>query len=118
MYSPENYIPGVYTLTLVGADKDLPDVKVSIDLTIEVIDTCQATTFTIDDTVFKPAPELTVLQFLNYEPLSISWTDSIILPDLNVKNNPCGAIVHELWDVGTTPGQPLNPTVFAQNDLT
>ena len=50
------------------ADNDF-DTGYVEQLTIEVIDPCLNAVLTIDNTVFKTKPELTLLQFVEYDAL-------------------------------------------------
>ena len=66
---------------------------------------------TIDDSVFKTAPELTLLQFVQYDARQVVWTDSIISTTIT-ENDPCGPYIHELKDVSSGAEVALDSTVF------
>ena len=107
------YNPGTYEVEVrAWADDDFDTEYVEL-LTIEVIDPCLTAVLTIDDTVFKTKPELTLLQFVKYDALQIQWTDSIITAEFNT----CGPFTHEIWSIDNGT-QVLDPAVFPSKELT
>lgn len=99
------YLPGTYTVTLTAYYEDGTadgiDTGISVSLEIDIIDPCLTATLTIDNSVFKTNPDLTLLQFVAYATRQIIWTDAIVTSDLSTAHNPCGPYVHRLWDMRT-----------------
>ena len=87
---------------------------------IKIEDPCLTATLTIDenDTVFATMPAVTLTQFLNYSPVTISWDDSIIASNPVTVVQPCGAFNYELYQMNDQ-GQEisLDLEVFPSNDL-
>lgn len=92
------------------------DTNLFEQLVITIEDVCQGTDLTIDDSVFKTVPEITLTQFLNYDDLQISWTDSIVSASRS-GTEPCGALLYEIVDHSTGSEMALDPLAFPQQDL-
>ena len=94
------YNPGTYEIEVrAWADNDFDTGQFEL-LTVQVIDPCVSASLTIDDSVFKTVPDLTLLQFVNYEALQIHWTDSIIVEKFDT-DGLCGFLIHEIWNMDT-----------------
>ena len=113
--SIENYNPGVYVVEVrVWADNEY-DTGIFEELTITIVDPCVTQPLTIDNSVFKTAPnELTMTQFVQYEALQITWDDSIV-PEANILL--CGPLVHSVTDMTSGSALKLSGDPFATNDL-
>ena len=70
-----------------------------------------APTLSIDDSVFKTKPTLTLEQFVFYDALQIQWTDDIITPGF-IGHDLCGGLSHEIWTEDSGSTQNLDITVF------
>ena len=49
----------------------------------------------IDDSVFKPSPEVSLTYFVTYNAVELSWTNSITDADLTL----CGPLEYKIKDV-------------------
>ena len=65
------YNPSVYIVEVRAWADNSYDTLVFLDLTVIIVDPCVTATLTIDDTVFKPLPTVSLTQFVTYAPLFI-----------------------------------------------
>lgn len=73
---------------------DDQDVGEARQMVIDVNDPCLTPSLTINDSVFKTPPTLTLEQFVDYLPLQMDWDDSII----STIDPLCGPLTHEVAD--------------------
>ena len=97
------YNPGSYTVEVRAWADNNVDTEEFVILTVNILDPCEVgtLTLTIDDSIFKPSPQISLTQFVNYDALSITWTDSIISSSITTAINPCGTLNYKLWDLST-----------------
>ena len=111
---------GIFTVEVRAFTEDGVPTDAFDLLKITVTDPCITTTLTIGDSVFKTTPEVTLTQFVLYDPLSIEWTDEdILISDygpLATSKLLCGPITHEI--VNSDNGSPLDVAVFPTQDFT
>lgn len=71
-------------------------------LTVTIVDPCVDAILTIDDTVFKTVPAITLTQFLDYAALQVNWTDAIVTSSKPASEvSICGAYTYEILDIST-----------------
>ena len=87
--------------------------KVERDFIVRITNPCLTATLSIDDSVFKMAPLLTMTQFVNYAALQISWLDSIVTSDITQVPNPCPAFAFNIIDKAT--GLTPDTSIFTSN---
>ena len=83
---------------------------------VELKDPCISSTLTIDDSVFKPETEVSLTQYVEYEKLSLIWTDSIVTSSVAV-SNICGSLTYELHDFSSRIREQINEDIFKDIDL-
>lgn len=104
------YTPGSYVVEVRAWADNEQDTGYFEDLTITVVDPCltAALSIDVDDSIFKSSPAVTLTQFVQYDALSISWSDAIIVPQI-ADVDLCGPLTHEITD---SLGAPPDPLVF------
>ena len=115
------YNPGTYEVEVRAWDDVNGDTGEFEVLKIVIEDPCVNADLVIDTSILKFKAVVTLTQFLNYDPLTISWTDSIVSTTAT-GIEPCGPYVYELVQVETLANSemdvPLDLDVFPTHDLT
>ena len=85
---------------------------------VRVINPCASAVLTIDDSVFKTPPTLTMLQFVNYAVQQLSWTDTGVtsIVTSSITSIACPAYVFDMIDTATNTAP--DPGVFTTNFVT
>ena len=104
---------GTYSLKLRAYFRDVPSVQTELFFNVKLVDPCISSTLTVNDDVFKPIPILSMAQFVNYDALQLSWTDSIITHSVVGGSDVCGPLKYTLTDMVTDNF--LDATVFTEN---
>ena len=69
------YNPGQYTIEARGFALNGQDTGVFKELTVTVVNPCLSATLSIDNSIFKTTPEVSLIQYVNYDAKTLSWTD-------------------------------------------
>lgn len=82
---------------------------------IEFIDPCLTMTLSIDDTIFKSSPDVSLTQYVNYDPVELVWDDTAVVQSVD----QCGPLEWEVYEFSTGSLVDLTLATPAQtNDLT
>ena len=66
---------------------------------IELINPCDTIVLSIDDSVFKTLPEVSISNYLLYPDIPIKWTDDSIIQKTGPDADICGDYIYELWAI-------------------
>lgn len=109
------YIPGEYVVEVrAWADNNFDTGRFE-ELTVNIVDPCLTAVLTIDQSVFKSAPSVTLIQYVNYDTKTLIWTDDIVTSSMS-NEHLCGPLKHILTYELT--GSELDTAIFTTNDLT
>ena len=79
------------------------------------MDPCFAEILNIDDSVFKdPSDAVTLIQYVGYDTLSLSWDDMIVT---NADIAFCGPLTHRIKDMTSGSAIELTEEPFFLGDL-
>ena len=65
-----------------------------------ILDPCLTANLSLENnSVFKEKPEITLTQYVNYEEVKLTWSDSMIKSTAPLDLN-CGPLTFKIWDEG------------------
>ena len=84
---------------------------------VKLIDPCETAELTIDDSVFKTVPAVSLTQYVAYDALRLSWDDPIVSSTVTLLDNTsagslCGPLVHVVEDITSGTAMPLASDPF------
>ena len=72
-----------------------PSVLDTRQFSVEIYEPCWTNELTIDESVLKTIPAVTMTQYVTYDALQLTWDDSIVFSNATPADaSLCGTLVH------------------------